>query len=413
MLSGFATRHSFAARAGCALALSACLLMASRPAAGAPKVPARLVWHGSVCGTAEGFAARVLERTNAVRFVRRGQVLAVRLRIERSGSGLDASVSIEARGHPPLQRHIQSPDCEDALDALALVVAIGIEGRAPSAPAPAATSARRRPSAEHPPAEPEAMPAEPLPADEPAPDVLPTAPALEAAPASAASPAPELAGSTLPTAGATLEPPPAALATPKPREPEVDAPEPARAETATRFQLGVGLSAQMSIGVAPEPLIGGALWIAAGLEGRGIWSPEVLISATHQRLDGLPVENGEVDFALSSAGVSACPVRVGSPTWQLRPCAGGSLGRLASEGHDTYDPRSRARPWRALGGSLELTAAIGIVELRASLGAAAPLIRDGFRFGAPCSGAACEADVFHRVAPVIWSGAAGAGINFW
>jgi hypothetical protein len=387
--------------------------MGVRTAAAAPKVPTRLVWHGSICGTAEGFVKRVLERTNAVRFVRQGQRLAVRLRIERRRSGLDASVSIEARGRAPLLRHIESPDCEDALDALALVVAIGIEGRsAPAAGAASASSGRRRSSAQPAQPAPEAPSEGPAaPAPEPAAASPPSEPVaeVEVAPAAEAPLSPPEPPATPPDAAAasTLAVPP------EPRAPEVDTPLATPVDATRPFQVRAGVSAEMSLGIAPDPLIGGAVWLSTAWERRGLWSPELIVSAMHQRLDGLSIADGEVDFALSAAGVSICPLRVGSPIWKVRPCVTGVLGRLATEGHDTYDPRSLDRPWRALGGTLELTAAIGIVELRATLGATAPLVRDGFRFGATCSGAACEADVFHRVAPVIWSGAAGAGIRFW
>jgi hypothetical protein len=109
-----------------------------------------------------------------------------------------------------------------------------------------------------------------------------------------------------------------------------------------------------------------------------------------------------------------CPLYLGSADLGVRPCASGSVGRLEVNGQSTFDPRTSARPWSTLGGTLEGLARAGVVEFRAVLGAAAPLSRDWFSFDAPCAaGAICEADVFHRVAPVIWSGAVGAGIRFW
>jgi hypothetical protein len=396
-------------------------------AAAAPQVPTRLVWNGSVCSNAADFAARVRQRTSAVRFVQRGQRISVRLRIERSGPGLDASVSIEARGHAPVRRHIESPDCDDALDALALVVAIGVEGRAA---ADRGAAPRSRPRAiRRPPPESAPLPVvEPLPdpvappvaaVDErptpiepsAAPEPTPPEPAAREAPNAPLLPAAE---TPPPTMNASSVPPRAPVAiSPVAPEPEVDAPELAPATRAPAYHVGAGLSAQMSLGVAPQPLVGGALWIATGVAGEGVWSPELIVSAMHQRLDGLTRASGEVDFALSAGGVSFCPVRLGSAILQVRPCGAVAIGQLSTHPHETYDARSRDRPWRTLGGSLELLAVFGIVELRAAIGGAAPLIRDEFQFGLVCSGPACEADVFHRVAPVIWSGAAGAGIRFW
>jgi hypothetical protein len=357
-------------------------------------VPTRLVWHGSVCGTAEDFAARVLDRTSAVRFVRKGQRLAVRLRIERHDVGLQASVSIEARGRAPLRRNLESPDCDDALDALALIVAIGIEGH--SGPAPAApASEMTRPLDSVPPPEPPAPPSES--AEPPPPEAPPT----------------DLGASASPTARALPELPPAPAALPAPGAPEVDAPAPPSADVSRPLRVAAGISAQLSSGVAPNPLIGGAVWISTGWERDGVWSPELVVSALHQRRDGLSIQGGRVDFGLSAAAASICPLRLGGSVWRVRPCAATVLGRLTTEAHDTYDPRSSDRPWATLGGALELSAAIGVIELRATVGASAPLVRDGFRFGGACTGSACEVDVFHRVAPPIWSGAVGAGIRLW
>jgi hypothetical protein len=170
----------------------------------------------------------------------------------------------------------------------------------------------------------------------------------------------------------------------------------------------------MSIGVAPTPLFGGGLWISAGWAREGIWSPELVVSAQHQRLDGLTRVDGRADFALSVASLSVCPLRLGDAEFVLRPCASGTAGRLQAEGQSTFDARSWAGPWWAVGGTLEGLARAGVVEFRAVLGATAPLARHSFEFESPCdAGAVCEADVFHHVAPVIWSGALGAGIRIW
>jgi hypothetical protein len=247
--------------------------------------------------------------------------------------------------------------------------------------------------------------------DGPATPAEPSAPSEPVAPEPPNVPPPAVVAEAPPPA--TSAPPAAAAVSPVAPEPEVDAPEPAQAPGAPAFRVGAGLSAQISLGVAPQPLIGGALWIATGGAGEGIWSPELIVSATHQRLDGLTRASGQVDFALSAGGLSFCPVRLRGAILQVRPCGAVVIGQLSTHPHETYDARSTDRPWRTLGGTIELLAEMGIVELRAALGAAAPLIRDQFQFDRVCSGSACEADVFHRVAPVIWSGAAGAGIRFW
>lgn len=387
-------------------------------AAEAPaRVAARLIWDGAVCGSADDFTARVRQRTNAVRFVRRGQRLVVRARIERRGDGLAASASIEARGRAPIVRHLDSPDCDDALDALALVVAIGVEGSPALRAAPRVR--RRAPRSEPPeePAEPPPPEASPAPAEAPpeaAPLAAPDAPAppVEAPlvePSGESSPAVSSSAAPLPAvspAAVTPEPAPAA-----PPAPELDA---ASASAPSELDVGVGLAGAIAIGVAPRPMIGGGLWVAVEWVRASLWSPELVVSVQHRRLDGLTHREGRADFALTTAGLALCPIGVDAGVFTLRPCASASAGRLWGEGYDTFDPRSAARPWWALGATLEGLARLGVIELRATFGATAPLARDSFSFGEPCAEAsACPADVFHHVAPVIWSGALGAGVRIW
>jgi hypothetical protein len=384
-------------------------LVDARAAAADERVATRLIWDGSVCGSAEDFAARVSKRTVVARFVQRGQRLVVRARIARRGDGLEASASMEARGTAPVVRRLESADCNDALDALALVVAIGIEGRS-NAPRSAPRARRRLPPAEPAPARaespPEAAPPEAAPADVgeapsevPAPPPEPPEPPPPEAPPEAA--APVVKESAAPR---SRPPEPAAPA------PEIDSGAPAPLP----IDIAAGLSGALSVGVAPAPLFGGALWISVAWARSGAWAPELVVTAGHQRLDGLTRVEGQADFALSAASVSLCPLRLGSSEVVLRPCVSGALGRLDVDGYATFEARSWQRPWRAVGGTLEGLVRAGVVEFRAVLGATAPLVRDEFVFERPCTeSAVCEADVFHHVAPVVWSGALGAGIRIW
>ena len=177
--------------------------------------------------------------------------------------------------------------------------------------------------------------------------------------------------------------------------------------------MGAGLSATAAFGIAPDPLIGAGVWVSAAWDRHDLWSPEVALSFTHTQRDGVAELRGDADFELNALSLGLCPLRVGSDVVQVRPCAVGSIGELASDGHATFEAAGSTRPWADLGGALEVIGRIGIVELRAVAGMTTPLVRDGFRFGPACSDAACEVDVFHRVAPVIWSGAVGAGLSVW
>jgi hypothetical protein len=402
----------------------------------APQVPTRLIWEGEACGRADDFAARVMQRTHAVRFVSGGERIAVRLAIEpRPEGGLDASVKIVTRGRPAVTRRIQSPDCNDALDALAIVVAISVEGRGSSgAESPAPAAARRAPPRRTP-----ARARAPAPVPSPPEGAEPVAPSGAAATTGGAvtepEPAPTASGasapepvtptppveaaavvapeqkSTAPTASAA---PPATASPPVAESAFADEPPAVVEETSQEhLTLGGGLAAQVSYGIGPEALLGGAVWLSAGWGRPGLWSPELTLSWTYQRLGGFEDPLGAADFALNAAGLALCPIRIGNGTLEVRPCGTAASGRLVSEGHETYEPQTSNRPWGSLGGTIELIAKVGIVQLRAAIGASAPLVRDGFRFGVDCDGTACAADVFHRVEPVIWSGALGAGVGIW
>jgi hypothetical protein len=169
----------------------------------------------------------------------------------------------------------------------------------------------------------------------------------------------------------------------------------------------------MSFGIAPDPMIGGGVWVSAGRQGSTPWSPAIVVGGVHQRLDGFRSERGAVDFSLNALTIALCPLRWGTDRSFVRPCAAGTIGRLEAQGYDTFDPRSKAVLWSALGTSVDWIVTVGIMELRAQLAAGAPLSRDKYGFGTACSGSACEADVFHGVGPVIWSGALGAGVRVW
>jgi hypothetical protein len=390
-----------------ALSASVCAHPASATAKLLP-IPTRLDWVTTVCGDDEGFAARVLQRTKMVRFVGSGARFTVRLSIEQRGTALEARVRIEGPDGPETVRQIASPNCDDALDALALVVAISLEARATelknaksgrrAAPTP---SRRRSPDAatvepaKTPGAAPE-TPAEPVPADHPAPEEpSPSAPSAAApepsAPSSPAERTPPRTGAS--SAAAVRAAPATPSGTPR--------------ESTHGWTFGAGISALLSIGVAPRPLFGGELRLRSSWERDGAVSPEASLGLSHQRLDGFRRPGGEADFALTVANLEVCPLRLDVPPLGIRPCATASAGQLNASGHQTFSAAALHRPWVAFGGSLQFIARLGPLELRASVGAAGPLDRDSFRFGGPCVDS-CEGE-FHRVEHLIWTGALGVG----
>lgn len=348
-----------------------------------------------------------------MRFVKGGEALTVRLSIAPEGLRLRATLSLDSKGREPVVRHIESPDCDDALDALALVVAISVESRSRelSERARPRRSRRARPparrQAREQPAPPEVVPESA--ASEPDPQLTrepasppPSAPLPVVAPASEPAPAPAELGSP-PRAPIA----PAATAR-QGIEPE-SAPPP---EPRARLVFAGGIAAQLLVGAAPTALLGGQIWGRARWERDALFSPELGLSVGHQRLDGFDEPAGQVDFGLSAASLDLCPLRLGRSDFHVQPCLSGSLGRLRSKGEATLFPGGETRPWATWGGNVQLVARWHVVELRGSLGLAQPLVRDGFRFGPACAGASCEAGVFHRVEPVVWLSTLGAGLAF-
>jgi hypothetical protein len=385
-------------------------------------VRTRLDWDASLCGDAAGFSARVLKRTRRVRFVRADPQLTVALSIEANGSGLNASVSLQAPGRAAVTRQIESPDCEDALDALALVVAISVEARSQEADLRPKQRRRRPPPRKRPGHAAAAAPALV------APEALVLPPSEP--PRAPEPPSPRLLDVVVPTEPASVAPPPApfeptgqaattsAGATPIQLAPPAQPVQPIRRTTPAspeeqRLDLVGGVSAQVLSGVAPDPLLGGQLWLRVHWERDGIWSPALGVSYSHQRLDGLVRDQGRADFVLNVAALEVCPLRLGGATLQVGPCLLGSLGRLRSSGHETYVPGGETRPWGTLGASAQALARSRVLSLRVSFGLLHPLVRDAFRFGPACTGAACDRDVFHRVGAVLWSADAGVGVDFW
>jgi hypothetical protein len=381
---------------------------AAEPAA----VLARLEWGTSVCGDAEGFASRVSKRSLRVRFVERAPQVRVLLSIRPEGAALAARVRLEGPGRPALDRHILSPDCDDALDALALVVAITLEGwPAPPRRAPPPRRTPRRVPVPPPATElpvPEAR-AEPPAALETAPS--PDEPAIvEPLPNPLEPPSPPPTASTSePTAAVEGTPPapePPVVMTPLPLgPPEADGDA---AVDGPALRLSAALAVQWLAGLAPAPIAGGGLFLRATWDGEGVLSlsPEFGLGFTHHRGGGFQEPGGEAAFALDSGTLEFCPLRIGNADIALRPCALGSLGRLTATGERTFDGHSRSRPWATAGGGLVGSARWGVFEFRLAGAFSAPFVRDSFSFGSAENGGS----VFDRVDAGVWLAGAAVGV---
>jgi hypothetical protein len=261
-------------------------------------------------------------------------------------------------------REIEARDCSEAVDALALVVALVVNPRAISQPAT--------------PAQP-ASPATPAPPGEPEP-ILPT----PAAPTTPSPPAPDA------TTSAAL-PPTRATA-------DVDAganpPAPATlSRGASPWAFRTGLAAWGISAMAPEPLLGarasaemlhvGTRWIA----------PSFRASLGYMTHAGFVVDGGTAHFSYAGTNLEICPLRIPrGGALVFRPCVMADVGLLFSRGADALNPQEVTRPWVSIGAGGRLEWMLGRrVGIELDVACTFPVWRDRFLFG-PRS--------FHRVAAV-------------
>jgi len=166
-------------------------------------------------------------------------------------------------------------------------------------------------------------------------------------------------------------------------------------------------------GAAPEPLLGGELWLRAGWERGSAFSPDFGLSVAHDRRSGVVRPEGSVDYALSAAGLDVCPLRWGTRRLRLQPCVTSTLGWLRASGRRTFRAHTESSPWWTLGGGAQAVANFGGVALRLTGGVAHPFNRPGYRFQSlECPEGDCAEPAFHRVAPVVWSIGLGVGVSF-
>ena len=259
-------------------------------------------------------------------------------------------------------REIEAKDCSEAVDALALVVALAVNPRAADTP-PAAVSPR---TADAPPAAETPRPAPTAPPDEP---ISPARTAQPTAPSATARP-------PTPSSNASTDAPEAA-ASASPRD-------------AAGWAFRAGLSALGVSAMAPEPLLGGRAsgeWVYLATE---VVAPSFRASVGYATHAGFAVDGGTAHFAYAGTNLEICPLRLpAAGPLLLRPCAMADLGLVFARGADTIAGRVETRPWVALGGGGRLEWALGRrVGLDLEVGCTFPIWRDRFLFGSRS---------FHRV----------------
>jgi hypothetical protein len=317
------------------------------------------------CSTRDELIARVAARSTRIRFVNDATgVPALTARIEAGPRGgvVAELIVVEPDGRR-FARRLEAPSCAAATDAVALVVAITLD---PSAATGEASAAAGTTGTE----------------------------------TDAAGKGPPAAGTTSPTPPPTPEP----AAELPPRDAASGNGDVGEAPVPATRRLTAGVAAAAVVGPAPTPMPGIAIEVQGALDRASILSPALVLTLSHVWSGGQMEPGGIAAFTLDLVALDACPVRVTLLALEARACAAGSLGRLAAQGSQTYEPASVASPLATVGGTLRLAVLFGSrVELRARFGAGATLWRDAFRF---------NREVFHQVASVTLVGDVGIGVRF-
>ncbi len=286
------------------------------------------------CATLSELEQRVAIRSDRIRFVEEPErVRALRAEIKPIDERTVAATLnvVEPDGRRSARR-ILTHTCDEALDALALVVAVTLDpNSAFSAPVP--------------PRETTSAP-------------LPSTPA--------------------PSTSQSVAPPPPPSASPPPNAP-------------TLWLPSAGISFEGIYGPPPGVLPGGSVYLRLDWERHAPISPSFVLTGSHFQRDGYHAKGGGVaDFALDQLKLEACPLRQllakGQRLTQamVHYCAMGTGGILRAGGVQSYDPRTRRRPWWVLGGSAVLTVRpTDILDIIATVSLGYPLIRDKFRFNPP------------------------------
>jgi hypothetical protein len=331
----------------------------------------------SDCASRDEIIAGVAARSVRIRFVDDGAYTArVAFPAPRPGSVI-AEMVVAAAGEDPAPRRVTARSCAEAVDAVALVIAVTLD------PTSARKGAAGSPSTDR--------------------------PAVEPATASVGTSEPS--GPTAPSSSLPSNSPTDAIARlaerppipPKPATTVVDSPAPSADAATVAFRgLAVYAMGQSLFGPAPTMMPGVSLFALAGMDRKSVWSPAVGLGLAHAWVRELSEPGGKASFAVDAASVDLCPATVRAAVFAANPCASAMIGWTSSSGSDTAAPASSTRPFVALGGSIVVSAGLGKrLSLSARLGTGVTPIRDSYHFGASS---------FHRAGLLTTSASLGIGV---
>jgi hypothetical protein len=340
-------------------AVAATAFLGSSAAAQPDEEPVRLEYRApATCDDDAQFFARARLRAPRMRMARpdeRARVFVVD--IEQRAGKMSGRLTVRNPEGRQTIREIEARDCTEAVDALALIVALAVNPRA----------AQSTPSSA--PGE-----SEPIP---PASTATPNAP-------NASVPAPPSSTPSLPAPAASSSAP-----TPAATDSATEPFGRARGESLWTFRAGLGAWALG--GIAPAPLFGARTSAEIMNLQANVIAPSFRISAGYATHAGFAVDGGTAHFSYAGSNMEICPLRIppGGPL-VLRPCLMADVGFVFARGADALNPQSEARPWAAIGMGGRLEWSLGRrVGVELDAGCTFPIWRDRFLFGTRS---------FHRVA---------------
>ena len=331
------------------------------------------------CATVAAFKRRVALRSERIAWVSEPpRAGTAKVSLDRTPSGVRVRLAWTRANEGATIREFSAPNCEEATDAAALIIAITFD---PTAPNTTPAAAPNTPAPRTSPQDTRAAQSTTKPDKRKAP--------RSTGETSSADEEEEDVGETQPLdipatdAGALSS-------TPRTRTP--------RSVGGGATVLVEGIS-----GVAPAPMLG--FGVSAGVAwGRGILAPELRLMFVHFLGLTYPSHGGDSHFELDGAKLLACPIRLGPDAFALRPCAFGFGGRLGASGRDTINPQSHSRPFWLLGGSLvAVYRPASVLLFMGDISLGAPLVRDSFQF-AP--------EQFHQVEQTVLSAGFAVGLQY-
>lgn len=172
-----------------------------------------------------------------------------------------------------------------------------------------------------------------------------------------------------------------------------------------RSLLMGGVGAIALVGPAPSAMVGGAAYAVWGWNRASLWSPSISVRAAHLERNGVVAVGGIASFTLDALQVEVCPLWLGlERRVSARACASGSTGYLTARGSHTIESEVHRSPFTSFGSSAALTfVPVWRVEIEATAGFGFPLQRYVFQF---------QPGVFHQVAAVSLVGGLGVGLRF-